>query len=63
MSRSVGLSSIDVRISGRNLKTWTNYRGIDPEANLGGAAVLIQGVDYFNNPQTRSIVFSIGLNR
>ncbi|MBX6330464.1 MAG: SusC/RagA family TonB-linked outer membrane protein [Gemmatimonadaceae bacterium] len=63
VSRSVGLSSIDVRLSGRNLKTWTKYRGIDPEANLGGAAVLIQGVDYFNNPQTRSIVLSIGLNR
>jgi hypothetical protein len=25
--------------------------------------VLIRGVDYFNNPQTRSIVLSVGLNR
>ena len=63
VQRTVGLSSIDLRVSGRNLKTWTKYRGIDPEANLGGAAVLIQGIDYFNNPQTRSIVVSIGLNR
>ncbi|HEU4643263.1 MAG TPA: SusC/RagA family TonB-linked outer membrane protein, partial [Gemmatimonadaceae bacterium] len=63
VARSLGLSSVDLRLAGRNLHTWTKYRGIDPEANLGGAAVLIQGVDYFNNPQTRSIVFSVGLNR
>jgi len=50
-------------VAGRNLHTWTNYRGIDPEANLAGATALIQGVDYFNNPQTRSFVLSLGLNR
>jgi len=61
--KSWGFSSIDLRLSGRNLYTWTKYRGIDPEANLAGAAVLIQGVDYFNNPQTRSFVISLGLNR
>ncbi len=61
--RQWGFSSIDLRLAGRNLYTWTKYRGIDPEANLAGAAVLIQGVDYFNNPQTRSFVISLGLNR
>jgi len=61
--KSWGFSSIDLRLAGRNLYTWTQYRGIDPEANLAGAAVLIQGVDYFNNPQTRSFVISLGLNR
>ncbi|HEU4563742.1 MAG TPA: SusC/RagA family TonB-linked outer membrane protein [Gemmatimonadaceae bacterium] len=59
----LGLSSMDFRIAGRNLKTWTDYTGLDPESNLGGAEVMVQGVDYFNNPQTRSFVFSIGLNR
>jgi hypothetical protein len=58
-----GFSSLDLRISGRNLHTWTNYRGLDPEANLGGAEFLTQGLDYFNNPETRSFVFSITLNR
>ncbi len=58
-----GFSSIDVRVAGRNLHTWTKYTGIDPEANLAGATALIQGVDYFNNPQTRSVVLSLGLNR
>jgi hypothetical protein len=57
-----GFSSIDVRISGRNLHTWTKYKGLDPEANLGGAEFLTQGLDYFNNPQVRSFVLSFSFN-
>lgn len=58
-----GLTSINLRVAGRNLHTWTKYTGIDPETNLAGAETLLHGVDYFNNPQTRSIVLSVGLNR
>jgi hypothetical protein len=60
--KSIGLSSVDLRLAGRNLATWSKYTGVDPETNLGGAQVAIQGVDYFNNPQTRSFVIDIGLN-
>ena len=63
LTRGFGFNSVDLRLAGRNLKTWTRYSGIDPETNLGGAAVAVRGIDYFNNPQTRSIVFSLGLNR
>jgi len=58
-----GFSSADLRIAGRNLHTWTRYTGFDPEANLGGGEFLTQGLDYFNNPQVRSFVLSISLNR
>jgi hypothetical protein len=58
-----GFASADIRIAGRNLYTWTKYRGLDPESNLQGAESLTQGVDFFNNPQTRSLVLSISLNR
>jgi TonB-linked SusC/RagA family outer membrane protein len=61
--RLMGFSTIDVRLAGRNLHTWTKYRGLDPEANLGGAEFLTQGLDFFNNPQTRSFVLSLNLNR
>jgi hypothetical protein len=61
--RYTGFSSFDVRLSGRNLGLWTDYTGVDPETNLGGAAVGARGIDYFNNPNTRSTVISIGLNR
>jgi hypothetical protein len=57
-----GFSSIDVRLSGRNLHTWTRYKGLDPEANLGGAEFLTQGLDYFNSPEVRSFVVALSFN-
>ena len=65
VQRSLGFTSIDLRVAGRNLHTWTKYTGYDPETNLGGAVDATQailGVDYFNNPGTRSFVFAVTLN-
>ena len=65
VQRTFGFASIDLRVSGRNLATWTKYTGYDPETNLGGAISAgagAAGVDYFNNPQTRSFVFAVTLN-
>jgi TonB-linked SusC/RagA family outer membrane protein len=61
--RLLGFSSIDLRVAGRNLHTWTKYTGIDPETSLLGSATSVRGIDYFNDPQTRSFVFSLTLNR
>jgi hypothetical protein len=63
VKRLLGFSTLDVRFAGRNLHTWTKYRGLDPEASLGGAEFLTQGLDFFNNPQTRSFVLSLNFNR
>lgn len=57
-----GMSSIDLRLAARNLKTWTDYTGIDPETNLAGTTNL-RGVDYFNNPQTRQFILTVGLHK
>jgi hypothetical protein len=57
----LGLSSATVALSGRNLKTWTDYTGIDPESSLEGQR-LGRGIDYFGNPQTRSFVVNVTLN-
>jgi hypothetical protein len=59
----IGFSSADIRIAGRNLRTWTKYRGLDPEVNNAGAEYLTQGLDWFANPQSRSFVLSFSLNR
>jgi TonB-linked SusC/RagA family outer membrane protein len=61
--RSLGLTSVDVRLAGRNLGLWTDYTGVDPETNLGGAEVGASGIDYFNTPLTRSFVITVSLNR
>jgi TonB-linked SusC/RagA family outer membrane protein len=63
VSRALGLTSMDLRVAGRNLAVWTNYTGADPETNLSGADTGARGIDWFNNPQTRSFVFSVTLNR
>lgn len=57
----ISVSSVDIRLSARNLYTWTKYKGIDPETNLAGG-VNARGFDYFNNPQTRSIILSLRFN-
>ena len=61
VQRSLGFNSIEVRVAGRNLHTWTKYTGYDPETNLGGSVQSSRGLDYFNMPQTRSFVFSLTL--
>lgn len=62
LKRRFAMSSAVVTVGGRNLKTWTRYTGIDPESNLTGQSVA-RGIDYFNNPQTRSLVISVSLIR
>jgi hypothetical protein len=63
MRDRLGFGNAIIRLAGRNLHTWTKYKGLDPETNLGGAEFLTQGIDFFQNPQTRSFVVSVTLNR
>lgn len=58
-----GMQSLDVRLAGRNLKLWTDYSGLDPEVNLGGASNANRGIDWYNTPYSRSWVLSVTLNR
>jgi hypothetical protein len=55
------LQQIDLKVSGRNLALWTDYSGFDPETNLAGAQAINRGIDWFNNPLSRSLVISVGL--
>lgn len=59
--RRLGLAGIDFSLTGRNLLTFTNFSGIDPETNLTGPSNA-QGLEYFNNPFTRSYQFSVRFN-
>lgn len=55
----LGAESLSLRIAGRNLHTWTNYSGIDPEVNLFGGSTVARGVDFVTTPIPRSL--SVGL--
>ena len=53
-----GLTAIEFNFTARNLLTWTDYRGIDPNTNLTGASNGY-GLDYFQNPLTRSYITTL----
>jgi len=55
------IESIVFTFSARNLKTWTDYDGYDPEVNTFAQAEG-RGMDYFTLPQIRSFRFDIGIN-
>ena len=50
---------VDLGVSGRNLWLKTKYTGVDPETSLTGAGSNIKGMDYFNNPGTKSYFFNL----
>jgi hypothetical protein len=54
-----GMQSATVSVTGRNLKIWTDYTGVDPETNLGGSGTNGLGIDYFNNPSTKTWIVSL----
>jgi hypothetical protein len=55
------IKSLTVVLTGKNLWLSTPYSGIDPESSTWGASNS-QGIDYFNNPNTRSYIVSLRLN-
>jgi hypothetical protein len=57
------MTGISLRVAGRNLVTWTDYTGLDPETSLTGTLGGIRGYDYFNNPQSRQWIFTLSLTR
>ncbi|KDN55376.1 SusC/RagA family TonB-linked outer membrane protein [Flavobacterium seoulense] len=53
------LNSAQISFTGRNLWLNTNYKGVDPETSLTGAGSRINGLDYFNNPGSKSFIMSL----
>jgi TonB-linked SusC/RagA family outer membrane protein len=56
--RKGGISSLEMAATGRNLFLWTAFEGNDPDTNVSGVSAS-RGIDYFNNPSTKSYVFSL----
>jgi hypothetical protein len=49
-----GVSNINFAVIGRNLVSWDNYSGYDPETNAGGNNDVLRGVDFGNVPVPRT---------
>ncbi|TDH27959.1 SusC/RagA family TonB-linked outer membrane protein [Segetibacter sp. 3557_3] len=52
-------SNLTLLLSGRNLVSWDNYKGYDPEVNAGGQSTLLRGIDFGAVPIPRTFSFSI----
>lgn len=61
VQRYVGAQTLTVRAAGRNLYTWTDYSGLDPEVNLFSANTVARGVDFATTPVPRSFVLSFNV--
>jgi hypothetical protein len=57
--RVKGFSDLSINISGRNLISWDNYRGYDPEVNAAGQSTILRGIDFGAVPIPRTMSFGI----
>ncbi|MEZ0184522.1 SusC/RagA family TonB-linked outer membrane protein [Flavobacterium oncorhynchi] len=59
VKRFTAINSAQISFTGRNLWLNTNYKGVDPETSLTGAGSRINGLDYFNNPGSKSFIMTL----
>lgn len=53
------ISNLTLVLSGRNLISWDNYKGYDPELNSAGQSTILRNIDFGSVPIPRT--FSLGL--
>jgi TonB-linked SusC/RagA family outer membrane protein len=56
------VSAVRLEASGRNLYTWTNYEGLDPEVSNFGNQNINRGQDVAPYPPSRSFFFTLGVD-
>lgn len=61
-ARRLGTDDITLNLAGRNLYTWTDYSGIDPEINLFSANTVARGVEFGTTPIPRTFVLGLTFN-
>ena len=61
-SISKNVQNVQLSLIGRNLHSFDNYNGYDPETNAGGQSSTLRGVDFGNVPIPRTFQFAIRAN-
>jgi len=59
MISKAGLTSLQLFIAGKNLLTFTQYSGMDPEVNYNGLNSMALGTDFFTCPQSKSLLVGL----
>jgi TonB-linked SusC/RagA family outer membrane protein len=52
-------TGLTLRVSGRNLISWDNYKGFDPEVNGPGQSTILRGIDFGSVPIPATYNFGI----
>jgi TonB-dependent starch-binding outer membrane protein SusC len=59
IGRFLRAQSTSISLIGRNLKTWTDFTGWDPETNVGAQRTLVRGFAFATTPIPRSVAISV----
>ncbi len=54
-----GFNDITLSASGRNLISWDDYKGFDPEVNSGGQSTVLRAIDFGAVPIPRTFSFGV----
>ncbi len=52
-------NNLSLNFSGRNLISWDNYKGYDPEVNAAGQSTILRGIDFGSTPIPRTFSFGV----
>ncbi|OQP51889.1 SusC/RagA family TonB-linked outer membrane protein [Niastella populi] len=52
-------NDLTISASGRNLISWDNYKGYDPEVNAGGQSTILRAIDFGAVPIPRTFSFNV----
>jgi TonB-linked SusC/RagA family outer membrane protein len=62
LARRLRSQGISLTLAGRNLKTWTDYSGIDPEINFNGSGSQFSTAEFLTQPPVRYYTARIDVN-
>ncbi len=62
LTRRMGAQGLQLELQGRNLHTWTDYTGYDPEINMFGLNTVERGVDFAVYPNAREVSLGVRMN-
>ena len=59
LTERLGVRSLALEVAGRNLHTFTDYTGYDPETNMFGSSTVARGTDFATYPNPRTFSFGV----
>lgn len=62
LARRLRSQGVSLTLAGRNLKTWTDYSGIDPEINFAGSGSNFSTAEFLTQPPVRYWTARIDVN-